>query len=342
MKSISDILKTNETKILKNRITLSSTDKVTKNKKRGVPETGLVVFQHNNLIEANYQLSLQEKRVILWLISQIKHNDEDFKKHIISTSEFCKLIGIETDYTYIHKIVKKLMGKTISINKLEENSITTLHWIDYAKYWINEGKIELSFHPEMKPFLIELKTHFTAIELSDLMQFNSVYSMRIYELLIQYENIGDRTIEIATIRKYCGIQNKLNQYKEFKERVLLMAQRELNAKSDISFTFEEIKTVRKITSIRFIISKNANKTSITQQTQQPKRLPPIFFMLEEFGISKKIIYKILRENEELVIVNAINAVDIQIKKGQVRNTKAMLLTAIKERWHPDVFKVKRG
>ena len=37
-------------------------------------------------------------------------------------------------------------------------------------------------------------------------------------------------------------------------------------------------------------------------------------MLEEFGISKKIIYKILRENEEIVIVKAINAVDIQIKK----------------------------
>ena len=65
-------------------------------------------------------------------------------------------------------------------------------------------------------------------------------------------------------------------------------------------------------------------------------------MLEEFGISKKIIYRILKENEELAIVNAINAVDIQIKKGQVRNPKAMLLTAIKEKWHPDVFKVKKG
>jgi len=342
MKSISDILKTNETQGIKNRINLSSDDKLIKSKKRGVPETGLVVFQHNNLIEANYKLSLQEKRIILWLISQIKHDDEDFKKHIISTSEFCKLIGIETDYTYIHKIVKKLMEKTISINKLEENSITTLHWIDYAKYWFNEGKIELSFHPAMKPFLIQLRTHFTAIELSDLMQFNSVYSIRIYQLLKQYENLRERTIEIDTIRKYCGIQNKLNQYKEFKERVILMAQREINSKSDISFTFEEIKTVRKITSIRFIISKNANKTSITQQTQQPKRLPPIFFMLEEFGISKKIIYRILKENEELAIVNAINAVDIQIKKGQVRNPKAMLLTAIKEKWHPDVFRVKSG
>lgn len=38
-------------------------------------------------------------------------------------------------------------------------------------------------------------------------------------------------------------------------------------------------------------------------------------MLEEFGISKKIIYKILRENEELVIVNVINSVDIRIKMG---------------------------
>jgi len=48
-------------------------------------------------------------------------------------------------------------------------------------------------------------------------------------------------------------------------------------------------------------------------------------MLEEFGISKKIIYRILKENEELAIVNAINAVAIQIKKGKVRNPKAMLI-----------------
>ncbi|MFO0089323.1 MAG: replication initiation protein [bacterium] len=342
MKSISDILKTNETRGIKNRITLSSTDKVTKNKKRGVPETGLVVFQHNNLIEANYKLSLQEKRVILWLISQIKPNDEDFKEHILKIDEFIKIAGLsgESCYKEIKKITFKLIGNVLRIRNLDKNGETQVSWLSSANYMDDEGRVSLRFDPAMKPFLIELKNHFTAIELSDLMQFNSVYSMRIYELLKQYENIGERTIEIATIRKYCGIQNKLNQYKEFKERVLLMAQRELNAKSDISFTFEEIKTVRKITSIRFIISKNANKTSITQQTQQPKRLPPIFFMLEEFGISKKIIYRILKENEELAIVNAINAVDIQIKKGKVRNPKAMLLTAIKEKWHPDVFRVK--
>jgi hypothetical protein len=206
----------------------------------------------------------------------------------------------------------------------------------------NKGIVSLRFDPAMKPFLLELKTHFTSIELSDSMKFRSIYSIRIYELLKQYENIGERTLGVDEIRKACGISNKLKKYSAFKEKVLLMAQKEINANFDIKFIFQELKTVRKITSIRFKISKNTNKPNAIKPTPEPKRLPPIFFMLEEFGISKRIIYKILRENEELTIVNAINAVDIQIKKGQVRNPKAMLLTAIKEKWHPDVFKPKNN
>ena len=46
----------------------------------------------------------------------------------------------------------------------------------------------------------------------------------------------------------------------------------------------------------------------------------------------------LKENTEQVIQDAINAVDIQLSRGQVRNTKAMLLVAIKERWHPERYK----
>ncbi len=29
---------------------------------------------------------------------------------------------------------------------------------------------------------------------------------------------------------------------------------------------------------------------------------------------------------------------IQLSRGQVRNTKAMLMTAIKEKWHPEKYK----
>ncbi len=343
MKSIGDIILNSKLPTKEKEADTQNKAIKTKKKKKGVssPPSNLIVFQHNNLIEANYKLTLQEKRIIMWLISQIKPTDEDFKKHTISTKDFCDLIGIETDYSYIHKTIEKLMEKVMSIKKLDTNSVMMVHWVGYAEYWINEGKIEMSCHPEMTPFLLELKSKFTAISLSDLMKFNSIYAVRVYELLKQYETIGERIIELTSMRKMLGIENKLKQYKEFKETVLLMAQREINVKSDIEIKFEEIKTGRKITKIKFIIKKNL-RNQITEDVEsvEIKRPPPVFFTLEEFGISKKIIHGIIKNNKEQDILNAVKAVEIQLAKGGVKNPIAMLLTAIKERWHPDIYKAK--
>ena len=55
-------------------------------------------------------------------------------------------------------------------------------------------------------------------------------------------------------------------------------------------------------------------------------------------LSAKLLNQILKENTEQTIQNAINAVDLQLSRGQVRNTKPMLMTAIKEQWHPEKYK----
>ncbi|BDR68557.1 hypothetical protein K144316041_p10600 (plasmid) [Clostridium tetani] len=49
-----------------------------------------------------------------------------------------------------------------------------------------------------------------------------------------------------------------NVYANLKNKVILQAQKELNEKTDIKFTFEEIKTGRKVTSIKFYIVCNKN------------------------------------------------------------------------------------
>ena len=54
----------------------------------------------------------------------------------------------------------------------------------------------------------------------------------------------------------------------------------------------------------------------------------------------RVINQILKENTEQTIQNAINAVDLQLSRGQVRNAKAMLMTAIKEQWHPEKYKTR--
>lgn len=190
---------------------------------------------------------------------------------------------------------------------------------------------------------MQLKEKFTAINVIDLMQFKSVHAIRIYELLKQYQDIGERVLSLEEIKECCGVKGKHKQYIDFEKYLLLIAQREINQKSDIHFDFERIKPSRKITGIKFIITKNKayeqrnNPLNPTVQ-QEVKRKPAVAITAQEFRLSARVINQILKENSEQVIQDAIRSVDIQLERGHVRNTKAMLMTAIKERWHPEKYK----
>ena len=313
-------------------------------KEKDTPSS-VVIFQHNNLVEARYSLTLQEKRLILWLISKIRPEEEDFKKHELSVQEFMNLLELKgnSNYKELQKVTLGLMKKVLVIKRPEERTLTQVNWINYAHYEEGTGKIQLAFSDVMKPFLLHLKGQFTAIEVTDLMQFKSIHAIRIYELLKQYETIGERVLSIEEIKQCCGIIGKLKQYIEFERYLLLIAQREIDAKSDISFEFERIKRGRKIVAIKFIISKNKDyelRKNPDAQPQEIKRKPALHYQLEEFGLSKRIINTLMKDNEEQTIENAIKCIEIQSTRTLVRNPRAMLLSAIKEQWHPDKYKLK--
>ena len=50
-----------------------------------------------------------------------------------------------------------------------------------------------------------------------------------------------------------------------KPKVLLVAQKEINNKTDISFDFEEIKTGRKVTTLKFYINANKTKSKVLDE-----------------------------------------------------------------------------
>jgi len=313
-------------------------------KKKDAPSS-VVIFQHNNLVEARYSLTLQEKRLILWLISKIRPEEEDFKKHELSVQEFMNLLELKgnSNYKELQKVTLGLMKKVLVIKRPEERTLTQVNWINYAHYEEGTGKIQLAFSDVMKPFLLHLKGQFTAIEVTDLMQFKSIHAIRIYELLKQYETIGERVLSIEEIKQCCGIIGKLKQYIEFERCLLLIAQREIDAKSDISFEFERIKRGRKIVAIKFIINNNKSyelRNNPEKEITETKRKPPLYYQLEEFGLSKRIINTLMKDNEEQTIENAIKCIEIQSTRTLVRNPKAMLLSAIKEQWHPDRYAQK--
>lgn len=329
-------------------ITLCNSKQITKTIKKNikVKNENELVAQHNHLVEARYRLSLQEKRLILWLLTQIMPNDEDFKLHRLKIEEFAQMTGVVIDsrYSELRKITKRLIQRAIEVYDPHSNGFVQFSWLSFAKYYRTKGYIDLRFDPALKPYLLQLKSHFTKLSISDIMQLNSIHSMRFYELLKQYEAIGRREISMANLREYCGISiNQYKRYNDLKKDVLERAKKEISEKTDLTIDYKEIKESRKIVAIEWIIKKKDTKQEELKLTYQQKEFRSKEILTQailEYGFGRTAARQFLKDHKEEDIKNALRSVDLQIKRNHVKNPKAMLRVAIQEQWNPKIFKTR--
>jgi plasmid replication initiation protein len=120
----------------------------------------------------------------------------------------------------------------------------------------------------MRPYLLQLKDHFTAYNLYYTLAMQSKYSIRIYELLKSYENLSEWTFDIDTLKVILSAE-KYAEYKDFRVKVLDIAMREINDYGDISVTYSAVKTGRKVTKIKFQIKP---KKDIKERVETFKRI----------------------------------------------------------------------
>jgi len=154
------------------------------------------------------------------------------------------------------------------------------------------------------------------------------------------------------LREYCGIApDKYKKFNNFKKRILESAQREINEKTDLEIRFEEIKNVRQVSSILFHLSANKDYHRRKNDPETQKKIKSISreILLHDdlikriiaFGFSRRTAVRLMEMGNDDEIEAALKAVDVQIDRGHVKNTKAMVQAAIKDRWKPGVFVNKK-
>ena len=307
------------------------------------------IVKSNSLVEARYRLSLQESHVIYWLLTQIRHDDEDFKPHQMTISEFSKMIGVEVDnqYSKLRDVTQNLMRRILNIYEPEKNEWLQVAWLSSARYQGKKGIVILKFDPDLKPYLLKLQSHFTKIDLVDTMKLKSVHSIRMFELLLQYLIIGNRKITIEDLRFLCGIQQKeYIGYNMLKRKVIDRAKTEINAKTEYEIDYTEIKESRKVVAIDWRIKKKhiqleGTAEKVRQLQKEYRSESALIDSLVEYGFSRTIAKRFITDNDEDVVRDALKAVNIQVERGGVKNAKAMLQTAIKEKWKPDAYRKRK-
>lgn len=238
----------------------------------------LVVVKANSLIEASYRLSIDEIRILALTIGTMNPKS-DQKIFDFTVADFVREfpeISMDNAYKQIQAAIKRIYDR--SVRTEDSTRVTEFRWVSSRTYFKKEGRFRIAMTDEVMPYLTQLKGQFTQYQLKNIAYFNSVHSIRIYELITQYRNVGNREITVEDLKKWLQVEDNYSRWNNFKARVLDPAIAEINEKSDLIVGVEQIKRGRTIIALRFGIkpkqavekSKNFTKDGLTKLPQRPQ------------------------------------------------------------------------
>jgi len=232
--------------------------------KKEKPRLIRLIRKSNDLVEGKYRFDIWEMRVFTKTLTMIHKDDEDFRPYRIYLKDIISDFGLEQNkqsYKFLKEGAEKLARREIrAIAPTPDGEMELLtHIAVGVKSFTNNnaGKyIEISFHPEMKPHLLQLQSQFLMYDIKNILRLQSSFSIRIYELLKQYERIGKRKFTVDELKEILDIADKYPLYANFKQRVILKAQEDLADFTDIRFTFDEEKRGKAVLALTFFIERN--------------------------------------------------------------------------------------
>jgi plasmid replication initiation protein len=230
------------------------------------------VVKSNDLIQkARFNLSLQEQKIIIYLISRIKPEDMELKEHEFEIADFCRLCGLDDDsggnYKYIKQSLKDLRDKSVWI-QIDENTETTMAWVDKVTITRKSGIVKIKIDDMLKPYLLHLQEKFTQYELLYTLAMKSQYSIRLYEILKSYEYRHSHTFAIEELKKRLNAEI-YDRFNDFQCKALNIAIREINEVSDLNITLTLVKEGRRYKSAKFDVKL---KKDIDKRLQTWKRI----------------------------------------------------------------------
>ncbi len=226
-----------------------------------------LVVSSNDLVHAKYDLTLWQKRVFVYAISQLEKDDNGFEPIKMNVSDIIKFFkGSDGTKTY-NAILEapKNLDKTIEIPYVTDKGYLRYGFIKLLqKYTIpaddqDENQyIEICFNNDLRPHLLELKEKFLKYDIRNVIELQSTYSFRMFEILKTYEFRKTIELDIDYLRKILEVTDKYKSYKDFRIYIIDKAKHDLTRFCDITFTYEERKALKgkKVESLIFHIWKN--------------------------------------------------------------------------------------
>ena len=244
----------------------------------------LTITKSNKIVEGAYRLTLSEQRVLLGCIAQIHSrpgtpaitHETTFE---VSANGIADLAGIPQKQAYdvLVGAAEKLADRWIVINTPDPSEPwekLKARWVDSIGYRESTGTIWLRFGGSVLPYLTQLSREFTSYKLRHVSRMTSVYAIRLYELLMQWEGAGEREVELDWFKEQFQIPDKYHRMFDLKKRVIQPAVDQINEHSNLWVTWGQRKCGRAVTHIQFSFGEKLQKSIPESFVPQELSPPP--------------------------------------------------------------------
>lgn len=234
-----------------------------------------LVVKSNALIEAGHRLSLSEQRIVLSAITQIRRDETPDSEtwYTVSADALADLAGISASRAYhdLADAVETLWQREIVVrggaNGAEKTPkktrIMKARWVQAIDYIPDQGSVKLMFSAPVVPYLTLLKEQFTKYELQYVAPMKSRFGPRLYELLVQWRQAGEREISITELQEMWG--TNYGRIYDFKRWVIAPAVKDVNTFSDLKVEVGYRKTGRRVTHVQFKFKPKREKKAVAKQ-----------------------------------------------------------------------------
>ena len=227
-----------------------------------------LIVKGNALIGASYNLEVVEQRLILLATVEARRSGKGINALdplTIHASSYMEQFGVsrQTAYQALKDACKDLFARQFSYQEHSaKGNVTqkTSKWVSEIGYTEEEATVQLIFAPVVVPFITRLEEQFTSYELTQVASLASKYSIRLYELLMQWKNVGKMKISLEDLRAKLGLeQDDYTVMGDFKRSVLDLSVKQINEHTDIKVDYEQHKKGRSIAGFTFRMKQKEKK-----------------------------------------------------------------------------------
>jgi len=201
----------------------------------------------NEMIMARLDWDIMMHRILMVLLSQIdSKNDDSFQVQRVPVRRIRDMAQVsqKSIHEEAAEATARLVREPIEFWSADKKDYEGYPIFSTCKYKSREGMIEAKFNEDARPYLLQLREHFTQYRLRQAIPLSTPYAIRTYEIAKMIERPGERRsrqIPISRFRQMFSLEDKYERHSDMRRRVIDPSVEQVNEKTDVDVRCEDVR-----------------------------------------------------------------------------------------------------